>query len=135
MRFDTPKNDKERTIDVAASTIEALHAMRERQRAEGIADVGQLVFRRPTRDGFQPWRPDVTKAHIPASRAGAGVPVIPFHYLRHISASWLLGEGKDVVAVSERLGHGSPALTLSVCAHVTSGRQRELAKMIGSALA
>jgi hypothetical protein len=57
------------------------------------------------------------------------------HYLWHISASWLLGEGKDVVAVSERLGHGSPALMLSVCAHVTSGRQRELARMIVSALA
>jgi hypothetical protein len=30
---------------------------------------------------------------------------------------WLLGAGRDVVAVSERLGHWSPPLTLHVYAH------------------
>jgi integrase len=59
---------------------------------------------------------------------------VPFHYLRHICASWLLGEGKDVVAVSERLGHWSPSLTLSVYAHAIQGRQLELAQAIGAAL-
>ena len=107
LRFDTPKNDKARTLDVDASTIEALRGMRERQIAEGVSDVGQLVFRRPTRTGFQPWRPDVT-THVFQRLAGeAGVPVVPFHYLRHTCASWLLGAGMDVVAVSERLGTGA----------------------------
>lgn len=64
----------------------------------------------------------------------ANVPVIPFHYLRHAFASWLLGAGMDVVAVSERLGHWSPSLTLSVYAHAIRGRQRELARTIGAAL-
>jgi integrase len=64
----------------------------------------------------------------------AGVPVTPFHYLRHSSASWLLGAGMDVVAVSERLGHWSPSLTLTVYAHAIRGRQRELARAIGDAL-
>ena len=40
LRFDTPKNDKARTLEVDASTIEALRTMRERQIAEGVADVG-----------------------------------------------------------------------------------------------
>jgi hypothetical protein len=40
----------------------------------------------------------------------------------------------DVVAVSERLGHWSPSLTLSVYAHAIRGRQRELAQAIGGAL-
>jgi integrase len=49
-------------------------------------------------------------------------------------ASWLLGAGLDVVAVSERLGHWSPSLTLSVYAHAIRGRQPELAQAIGAAL-
>jgi hypothetical protein len=40
----------------------------------------------------------------------------------------------DVVAVSERLGHWSPTLTLSTYAHAIKGRQAELAKAIGTAL-
>jgi integrase len=36
----------------------------------------------------------------------ANIPIVPFHYPRHACASWLLGAGMDVVAVSERLGHG-----------------------------
>ncbi len=40
----------------------------------------------------------------------------------------------DVVAVSERLGHWSPTLTLSTYAHAMWGRQGELAKAIGAAL-
>jgi integrase len=46
----------------------------------------------------------------------------------------LAGAGLDVVAVSERLGHWSPSLTLSVYAHAIRGRQRELAQAIGAAL-
>ena len=134
LRFDSPKNDKARTLDVDASTIEALCAMRERQIGEGVSDVGQLVFRRPTRTGFQPWRPDVTTHVFQRMSADANVPVVPFHYLRHACASWLLGAGMDVVAVSERLGHWSPSLTLSVYAHAIRGRQRELAQAIGAAL-
>jgi integrase len=42
--------------------------------------------------------------------------------------------GADVVAVSERLGHWSPSLTLTVYAHAIKGRQRELARAIGAAL-
>jgi integrase len=59
---------------------------------------------------------------------------VPFHYLRHCCASWLLGAGMDVVGVSERLGHWSRSLTLTVCAHAIRGRQAELAKVIGAAL-
>lgn len=134
LRFDSPKNDKARTLDVDASTIDVLRSMRERQIRERVSDVGLLVFRRPTQAGFQPWRPDVTTHVFQRLSAEAGVPVVPFHYLRHTCASWLLGAGLDVVAVSERLGHWSPSLTLSVYAHAIRGRQRELAQAIGAAL-
>lgn len=134
LRFDTPKSDKSRTIELDASTIAALVDLRERQGREQVADVGQLVFRRPTRLGFQPWRLDVTTHVFQRLSREANVQRMPFHYLRHCCASWLLGAGMDVVAVSERLGHWSPSLTLSVYAHAVHGRQGELARAIGSAL-
>lgn len=114
--------------------MDALRAMRERQGSEDVTDVGQLVFRRPTRLGFQPWRPDVTTHVFQRISGDARVPVVPVHYLRHMCASWLLGAGLDVVAVSERLGHWSPSLTLTVYSHAIRGRQRELAQAIGDAL-
>ena len=104
LRFDWPKNYKARTLDLAASTVGALRQLRERQVAEDVADVGQLVFRRPTTLGFQPWRPDVTTHVFQRLASEANVPVIPFHYLRHACGSWLLGAGIGVVGVSERLG-------------------------------
>lgn len=134
LRFDTTKSDKARTVELDAGTIAALAELRDRQRGEQVGDVGQLVFRRPTPLGFQPWRPDSSTHAFQRLSKDAGVPRMPFHHLRHCCASWLLGEGMDVVAVSERLGHWSPALTLTVYAHAIRGKQGELARAIGAAL-
>jgi hypothetical protein len=123
LRFDSPKSGKARTVELDASTIGAFAAMRERQTNEPVADVGQLVFRRATALGFQPWRPDVTTHVFQRLSKEAKVPVTPFHYLRHCCASWLLGAGLDVVAVAERLGHWNASLTLSTDAHAIRGRQ------------
>ena len=41
-----------------------------------------------------------------------------FHTLRHSHASALIAAGLDVVRVSRRLGHGSPAITLAVYSHL-----------------
>jgi integrase len=134
LRFDTLKSDRSRTVELDVATIAALREMRGRQVGEQVADVGQLVFRCPTRLGFQPWRLDVTTHIFQRLAKDAKVPRMPFQYLRHCCASWLLGAGMDVVAVSERLGHWSPSLTLSVYAHAIRGRQGELARAIGAAL-
>jgi integrase len=40
-----------------------------------------------------------------------------FHALRHSHASALIAAGVDIVTVSRRLGHASPAITLNVYAH------------------
>jgi integrase len=134
LRFDTPKSNKSRTLELDAATIAALRDLRDRQKDEQVADVGKLVFRRPTPLGFQPWRLDVTTHVFQRLSKEAKVSRMPFHYLRHCCASWLLGAGMDVVAVSERLGHWSPTLTLNTYAHAIPGRQALLARAIGAAL-
>jgi integrase len=58
-----------------------------------------------------------------------------FHDLRHTVASILLSQGQSVRAVSQRLGHSNPALTLRVYAHCMPSDDPQLAaalnKMLG----
>jgi integrase len=58
-----------------------------------------------------------------------------FHDLRHTVASVLLSQGESVRAVSQRLGHSNPALTLRVYAHCMPSDDPQLAaalnKMLG----
>jgi integrase len=42
------------------------------------------------------------------------MPEITFHGLRHTHASQLIDAGLDIVAISKRLGHASPDVTLRV---------------------
>jgi integrase len=55
------------------------------------------------------------------------VPAIRLHDLRHTHATLLLLEREPVHVVSQRLGHASPMVTLTVYAHVMPGSQRETA--------
>ena len=53
----------------------------------------------------------------------AGLPVIRFHDLRHTAATLMLSKGVHPKIVSEMLGHGDVAFTLSVYSHVLKGMQ------------
>lgn len=57
----------------------------------------------------------------------AAPPVIRLHDLRHTHATLLLTVRIPVHVVSERLGHASPVVTLTVYAHCLPGSQREAA--------
>ena len=45
------------------------------------------------------------------------LPIIPFHGLRHTSATLLISQGVDIVTVSKRLGHADVSTTLNIYAH------------------
>lgn len=62
------------------------------------------------------------------------LPKITFHALRHSHASALIAAGLDVVAVSRRLGHASPALTLNVYSHLFRDDDSGAAAAIEAAL-
>jgi hypothetical protein len=70
------------------------------------------------------------RSRLAAARRELGedaLPEIHLHDLRHTHATLLLHDGVPVKVVSERLGHASPMITLSVYAHVMPGMQREAA--------
>jgi len=52
---------------------------------------------------------------------------LTLHSLRHTFTSLLIAKGLDVVFVSRQLGHASPAITLSVYAHLFAQAQHAAA--------
>lgn len=56
------------------------------------------------------------------------------HDLRHNHASVMLTLGVDLKVIQERLGHSSPAFTLSVYGHQMPGRQQEAAQRFADRL-
>lgn len=62
------------------------------------------------------------------------LPKVTFHALRHSHASALIAAGLDVVSVSRRLGHASPALTLGVYSHLFKNDDSGAAAAIDAAL-
>jgi integrase len=52
------------------------------------------------------------------------------HALRHTHASALIASGLDVLTISRRLGHASPAVTLTIYGHLFRNRDREAADAI-----
>lgn len=59
---------------------------------------------------------------------------IRLHDLRHTYASILLKAGVPVKVVSERLGHSSPAFTMTVYQHVLPGMQADAAAAFSTAV-
>ncbi|HWQ73282.1 MAG TPA: site-specific integrase [Desulfitobacteriaceae bacterium] len=55
------------------------------------------------------------------------LPPLPFHGLRHTSASYLIAAGQDVVTVAKRLGHSNSNTTLAIYAHSFKKRDEETA--------
>lgn len=54
------------------------------------------------------------------------LPRIRFHDIRHSHATLLLGEKVPIKAISERLGHGSTAITMEIYSHVTEQMEDEV---------
>ena len=67
--------------------------------------------------------------------ARLGLPPMTPHGLRHLHASLLLHEGIPVTAVSARLGHANPQITLTTYAHALAGQDGQAAQAIGRVLA
>jgi site-specific recombinase XerD len=70
----------------------------------------------------------------PATVPAAAKASTPDNDLRHTHATILLLLKVPVHVVSQRLGHASPVITMSVYAHVLPGSQREAAELFAKAV-
>jgi integrase len=125
-----------RTIDLDDRTVDALRAWRlVREEEAALAGLkvseDETVFARP--DGSLT-HPDYCSQVFDGHLAASDLPRIRFHDLRHTHATILLKAGVHVKVVSERLGHSSPAFTMTVYQHVIPGMQADAARLFCGAL-
>jgi integrase len=109
-----------RTVTLAPSTVAIL---REHYKAQleqrlffglGKPPDDALVF--TSWDG-SPYLPSTLTLQWRRAMKEAGLKAT-LHSLRHTHASTLIAAGLDVLTISRRLGHGTPAITLSVYGHL-----------------
>ncbi|MDO8400639.1 MAG: site-specific integrase [Bradyrhizobium sp.] len=109
-----------RSITLPPSTVAELRAHWRTQQEDrlalglGKAPESALVFGEP--DG-SPRSPNALTKEWAAAMEKAGI-AATLHSLRHTHASTLIASGLDVLTISRRLGHGSPAITLTVYGHL-----------------
>jgi len=138
LRFKLPKTKHgRRTIALPPPVADVMREHRRRQfelRLQlglGRPSPDDLVFTLP--DGT-PWPPDKVSRDWSNLVRYRGLPRVMFHALRHSHASALIAAGVDIVTVSRRLGHASPAITLNVYAHKFGSTDTAAALAVASAM-
>lgn len=86
-----------------------------------IRDANPYVFGGTTSLSMSAVRDNMIKG-IKAS----GVKPLTPHGLRHSHASWLINNNVNILAVSKRLGHANPTITLQVYAHLLQKTEDEM---------
>ena len=131
-----PKTGHGRRVDLDPATVTVLKGWRRQQAEDRLALGGSwpdhgLVF---TDAGGQPPHPDTVSGSFDRVVAGAPVPRITLHGLRHTHATILLAAGTPVKVVSERLGHRDVTTTLNYYGHVIPGIQGQAAAAFAEAV-
>jgi integrase len=131
------KSGKPRVVDLEpdADAVLDQHKRDRGSMALQLVRAGALIFgeiegrhRNPEHVSRQFVR-DVARCRKDLAIGDDELPVIRLHDLRHTHATILLTAGVPVHIVSQRLGHASPVVTMTVYAHVLPGSQREAAEL------
>jgi integrase len=99
-----------RTVELTPAAVAALTRLSAVSKTE-------LVF--PNGRGGILTGTNLLRQHFYPLLIRAGLPPMRFHDLRHTAATHLIEAGVPVLAVSQMLGHASPAITLNVYGHNT----------------
>jgi len=136
--FKEPKTPRSRrTITLPLRLVEELKghrkAVAELRLKLGLGKSNHdLVFEDIIAGG--PRNPDLFSKEFSREAERAGVAHVTFHGLRHTHITHLLRSGVPVHVVSARAGHATPAVTLTIYAHVMPGQQEGAASIVDSAL-
>jgi integrase len=125
-----------RTISLPAHLVAELRQhWREQQEQRLAAGLGKAPDSAPvfaTIDGRHLSPNAITKAW-PVAMAAIGMPAVTLHSLRHTHASMLINAGLDILAISRRMGHSSPTITLNVYGHLIHGTDDRAAQIMDAA--
>jgi integrase len=138
LRFKPPKSRAgRRIVSLPINVVEVLGHYRRQQvqtrllLGQGRASPNDLVFTLP---GGRPYPPDKLSRDWLRITSSKKLPRVTFHSLRHSHVSALIAAGLDVLAVSRRIGHASPAVTLAVYAHQFQSKDDAAAAAIEAAM-
>lgn len=132
-RVGQPKTARaRRTVLLPPMAVAALQAQRRQQDSWREAVRNQwtesgFVFTNATGEPLQ--HGTVLKSLHSACRR-LGIPDITPHFLRHLHASLLLHENVPIPAISARLGHANPGITMEIYAHELPGQDHLAADAI-----
>jgi integrase len=125
-----------RTISLPPSIVTELRAHWAAQQEQRMA----LGLGRSPADGFVlaaidggPQRPDPISKAWGEAMDKIGLPQVTLHSLRHTHASMLIASGMDILTISRRLGHATPAITLNVYGHLVAGTDDRAAQIVDQA--
>jgi integrase len=123
-----------RTVGLDVKTVAVLRAHRAKQ-AEGRLLAGSLwhdhglVFTGPFGD---PLHPHQVSRMFSRRAQQAGLRPIRFHDLRHSHCAHLIAAGRNVKAISRRLGHASVSFTLDRYGHLLPDDDSEAAEAVAA---
>ena len=123
-KFTTPKNKKDRRVDLSKELRAVLLEVRDRRLLEAFANgkasvAEELVFPSSTNTPLTPGR--LIEDFFQPCLELAGLHHRRFHDLRHTFASNLLRAGAPMTYVKDQLGHGSIAVTVDLYGHLLPG--------------
>lgn len=127
--LDTPKNGKQRTVDVSPGVMALLRELRQEQAANGLS---AFVFTQE--DSSEPMHPQPPTRYMETFSRRYGVEHLHPHKLRHSFASIAITSGADVASISEILGHSDKAVTLRVYAHADRESRKRAGDIFREAL-
>ncbi|WP_448639421.1 site-specific integrase [Geodermatophilus sp. URMC 63] len=134
------KTGRSRVVDPDAGTVAALRAYRTVPGALTLDLARDSALVLSNLDGTHRHPERFSRrfsGQVAQARKALGeeqLPVIRLHDLRHTHATLLLADGVPVTVVSERLGHASATITLTVYQHVHPGMGREAADRFAALL-
>ena len=134
---DVKRERSRRQIAVGRLALDALRAHRLRQAEKLLllghrSDEATLIFTDGKGDPLNGYH--ITERAFKPLLKRLGLPAIRFHDLRHTAASLMLSSGVRPDLVSRRLGHSSPAITLSIYAHLLPGDEAEAVRRLDAVL-
>jgi integrase len=134
------KTGRSRVVDLDAGTVAALRAYRAARGLLALDLVRDPALVLSNLDGTHRHPERFSRrfsGQVAQARKALGeerLPGIRLHDLRHTHATLLLADGVPVKVVSERLGHASATITLTVYQHVHPGMGRQAADRFAALL-